>query len=200
MKNLRRSFAVNNLSASCGLISPRQRPGNYELDSPATALLVDFTRVHPITAGEFIAVDDALELMRVNRIRALMIIDGRNEFVGVVTAMDLMGGKPMAYANEAGIPLSEVQIKNIMLPKSRLNAISRADVEAATIGDVLQILKSQSQQHLLVFEGANDRMQISGMFSLSDFKRALGIRLDTAPVGFTFSELERIINENKEVM
>ncbi|MGD2173039.1 MAG: CBS domain-containing protein [Gammaproteobacteria bacterium] len=200
MKNLRRSFAVKNLSASCGLISPGHRPGHYHLDSPATSLLVDFARVHPITAGEFIAVTDALELMRVNRIRSLMIIDGRNEFVGVVTAMDLMGGKPMAYANEAGIPLSEVQVKNIMLPKSRLMALSRADVEEATIGEVLQMLKSQSQQHLLVFEGTNDRMQICGMFSISDFKRALGINLHTAPVGYTFSELERIINENKEVM
>lgn len=200
MNNLTRTYAVKSLSASCGLISPRPRSGRYDLDSPANALLVDFFRVQPITAGEFIAVDDALELMRVNRIRSLMIIDGKNEFVGIVTAMDLMGGKPMAYANEAGIPLAEVQVKNIMLPKSRLRAMARADVEIATIGEVLQILKSQNQQHLLVFEGMNDKMRISGMFSISDFNRALGINLHSAPVGYTFSELERIISKNKEVM
>jgi len=200
MNNLTRTYAVKSLSASCGLISPRRRSGRYDLDSPANALLVDFFRVQPITAGEFIAVDDALELMRVNRIRSLMIIDGKNEFVGIVTAMDLMGGKPMAYANEAGIPLAEVQVKNIMLPKSRLRAMARADVEIATIGEVLQILKSQNQQHLLVFEGTNDMMRISGMFSISDFKHALGINLHSAPVGYTFSELERIISKNKEVM
>jgi CBS-domain-containing membrane protein len=200
MNNLPRSITVKSLSASCGLFSPRRRSGRYDLDSPATALLVDFARVHPITAGEFIAVNDALELMRVNRIRSLMIIDGRSEFAGVVTAMDLMGGKPMAYANEAGIPLSEVQVKNVMLPKSRLKAIARADVESATIGEVLQILQSQSQQHLLVFEGSNDGMRISGMFSISDFKRALSINLHSTPIGYTFSDLERIINKHKDVI
>jgi len=200
MKNLHKRLTVRSLSRDCGLISPLHQAGNYELDSPATALMVDFTRVHAITAGESLAVNDALELMRVNRIRALMVIDGKGGFAGVITAMDLMGRKPMAYANEAGLPLREVQVKNIMLPKSRLKAVDRADVEKATLGDVLQLLKSQAQQHLLVVEGEDENMRISGMFSASDFKRALGINLDTAPVGNTFSDLERIINENKEVM
>jgi CBS domain-containing protein len=200
MKNLHKKVAVRNLSENCGLVSPGLRYGNYDLDSPATALMVDFTRVHAITASEAIAVNDALDLMRVNRIRALMVIDANGEFAGIVTAKDLMGRKPMAFANEAGIPRSEVQIKNIMQPKNKLRAMARADVEKATIEDVLHVLRSLNHQHVLVVEGEGEAMRISGLFSTTDFKHALNIDLDTAIVADTFSDLERIIIENKEVL
>jgi CBS-domain-containing membrane protein len=162
--------------------------------------MVDFTRVHAITASDSIAINDALEMMRVNRIRALMVIDCNGEFAGIVTAMDLMGRKPMAYANEAGIPHSQVQVRDIMSSKNKLKAIARADVDKATLADVLEVLRSLNQQHILVVEGGDEDMRICGLFSVSDFKRALGISLETAEVAHTFSDLERIINENKEVM
>jgi len=200
MNNLSRKIAVRNLSDNCRLASPRLQSGHYDLDSAATSLMVDFTRVHAITASESLAVNDALEMMRVNGIRALMVIDCNGEFAGIITAMDLMGRKPMAYANEAGIPRSEVQVKNIMLSKNKLKAMARADVEKATLGDVLHVLRSLNQQHILVVEGAGEDMRISGLFSASDFKRSLDIKLDTGEVAHTFSDLERIINENKEVM
>ena len=129
MKNLHKRISVRSLSENCGLVNTGSRFDKLSLDSPATSLMVDFTRVHAITASETITVNDALELMRVNRIRALMVIDVNGAFAGIITAMDLMGRKPMAYANQAGIPLSEVQVKNVMLPKNRLKAIARADVE-----------------------------------------------------------------------
>jgi CBS domain-containing protein len=200
MKNLHKNIAVRTLSENCGLISPRSRFGNYNLDAPATSLMVDFTRVHAITASESMSVHDALELMRLNRIRALMVIDSNGEFAGIVTAMDLMGRKPMAYANEAGIRWSEVQVKNVMLGKGKMKAIAWSDVEKATLEDVLQVLKSLRLQHLPVVEGADDAMKICGLFSATDFKRALDIDMDITSVANSFADLERVINKDKEVM
>jgi CBS domain-containing protein len=200
MNNLSKKIAVRNLSDNCSLASPGLQSGRYDLNSAAISLMVDFTRVHAITASDSIAINDALEMMRVNRIRALMVIDCNGEFAGIVTAMDLMGRKPMAYANEAGIPHSQVQVRDIMSSKNKLKAIARADVDKATLADVLEVLRSLNQQHILVVEGGDEDMRICGLFSVSDFKRALGISLETAEVAHTFSDLERIINENKEVM
>lgn len=200
MKNLHKKIAVRTLSENCGLVNPVSRFDKYELDSPAIRLMVDFNEVQAITANQSITVNDALELMRANRIHALMVIDTNGEFAGLITAMDLMGRKPMAYANEAGIPRTEVLVKNVMLPKNKLQAIARADVEKANLEDVLQVLKSLNQQHLLVVEGSDETIRICGLFSTTDFKRALDIDLDTTTVAHTFSDLERIINENKEVM
>ena len=200
MNNPSKKIAVRSLSDNCSLASPRPQSGQFDLDSPAPSLMVDFTRVHAITASDSIAVNDALEMMRVNRIRALIVIDSNGEFAGIVTAMDLMGRKPMAYANEAGIARAEVQVKHVMLPKTRIKAMARTDVERASLGDVLHVLQSLNEHHMLVVEGADEAMCISGLFSVSDFKRALNINLDTAQIAHTFSDLERIINENKEVM
>ena len=201
MLNTYKHIAVKNLSEHCGLASPDNlRTDNIDLNSQATTLMVDFTKSMATTASVSITVNDALELMRANRIRALMIIGYHGEFAGVITAMDLMGRKPMLYANEAGIPRADVLVKQIMLPKNKLKAFARADVEKSSIGDVMQTLQALNEQHILVVDGEDNNMQITGLFSASDFKRAFGITIDSTQVAHTFSDLERVINEHKEVM
>ncbi len=193
-------IAVKNLSNNCDLITPAPLAGHYNLNSSATNLMVDFSKQHAITVATTMTINDALETMRTNNIRALMVLDIKGSFAGVVTAMDLMGRKPMAYANEAGIPLTEVQVKSVMSPKSKLKAIARADVDKASIGDMVTVLKSLNEQHILVVQGGDENMKICGLFSASDFKRALNIEINPTAVANTFSDLERVIFANKEVM
>jgi CBS domain containing-hemolysin-like protein len=200
MNNLSKKIAVRSLTDNCTLASPAAPRGGYGLDSPASSLMVDFNRVHAITVSDSVSVDDALEMMRVNRIRLLIVIDCNGEFAGIVSATDLMGSKAMAYANEAGIVRSEVQVKHVMLSKKELRAMARSDIDKATLGDVLHVLRSRKEQHMLVVEDSGAAMRVSGLFSAADFKRALDIDLDSARVAQSFSDLERIINENKEVM
>jgi CBS domain-containing protein len=170
------------------------------LDSAAALLMTDFTKTPATTANDSISINDALELMRVNRIRALMIVGHNGEFAGVITAMDLMGRKPMLYANESGIQRVDVLVKDIMLPKYKLKAVSRGDIEKSTIGDVMNTFMTLNEQHILVVEDETDDMSICGLFSASDFKRALGITIESPVVAQTFFDLERVINEHKEVM
>lgn len=195
-----RKIAVKNLSEHCDLSTPQPMFGELDLNSPAKKLMVDFTKTPATVANETINVNAALELMKANRIRALMVIGHNGGFTGVITALDLMGRKPMLYANETGIRRTDVQVKNIMLPKNKLKAMNREDVEKSTINDVMHTLSLLKEQHILVVEGEDEEMQICGLFSASDFKRALGITFDTPVVAHTFSDLERVINEQKEVM
>lgn len=195
-----KNIAVKNLSEHCGLASPNPQYGDVDLNSIATKLMVDFTRTSAKTANASTTVNDALELMRINQVRALMIVEQSGEFSGVVTAMDLMGIKPMVYANEAGIPRTEVLVKNIMIPKNNLKALALDDIKKSTIGDVMQTLSALQSQHILVVDGEDTEMKICGLFSASDFKRALGITIDSTQVAHTFSDLERVINEHKDVM
>jgi len=201
MTNKYRKIPVTTLSEHCGLSSPNFKiEEGLTLDSAAVRLMVDFTQTSATTANDSINVNDALELMRVNKIRALMLIGHNGEFAGVITAMDLMGRKPMQFANEAGIRRADVLVKNIMLPKYKLKAVSREEIEHSSIGDLVQTFITQGEQHILVVEGQNEEMMISGIFSATDFKRALGITIDTPLAVHTFSDLERVINEHKEVM
>lgn len=193
-------ITVKNLSKHCDLATPQPRFYELDLNSAAKSLMVDFTKTRATIANETITINDALELMKANRIRELMIIKQNGEFAGVISAMDLMGSKPILYTTKTGVRRSSVIVKNIMPPKSNLKAISREDVEKSTIFDVMQTLSMISEQHILVVDGEDDEMQICGYFSTSDFKRALGVTLDTPIVTHSFSDLERILNEQKEVM
>ena len=200
MLNTYKKLAVKNLSVHCGLSKPLEEYDGIKLDSKARSLMVDFTRTRALTANESISVNDALELMRANRIHALLLVDDNGEFTGVISAMDLMGSKPMIFAGEAGISRADVQVKYIMVQKDRLNAITIEEVEKASIGDVLQTLMLISQQHLLVINGQEEMMKICGLFSVSDIKKALKVKFNNPAVAQTFYDLERIINEKKEVI
>jgi len=200
MLNTYRNIEVQNLSEHCGLASPIRSHECLNLNSEAKKLMVDFYKSPATTTNESITVNDALALMRANRIRALMIVDQNGEFSGIITAMDLMGRKPMVYANEAGFPLAEVQIKNIMLPKTKLRAITRYDVNRALIGDIIQTFRKLGEQHLLVVDGYDSNMKICGLFSATDFKKALNMPFDTAVFANTFADLERVIHERKEIV
>ncbi len=191
---------VRSLSDNCGLVDTKPELSRVDLDSPAATIMVDFTEVHAINVSETVTVDDALEVMRTNGIRSLMVLNKDGEFTGVITAMDIMGRKPMAYASESGTSRIDVQVKNIMLPKNKLKAISRFDVEYASLGELMGVFSSLNEQHILVVDDTEERMQISGMFSASDFKRALGIDPVDASVAKSFSDLERVIHANKEVI
>lgn len=199
MLNTYKELPVKNLTEQCSLLNPRPAIVNIDLSSHANTLMVDFSRVRATTASEAISVIEALELMRANRVRLLMIFNHYGKFSGVITAMDLMGRKPMLYANESGIRYADVQVKNIMSPKTMLYAVTRKEIEESTIGDVAQTFNLLHQQYLLVVDDDGDEMEICGLFSASDFKRRLGLTLDTQ-FAHTFSDLERVINENKEVM
>jgi CBS domain-containing protein len=195
-----RKLPIRNLSEHCGLDSPKLKTEGLALNSAATTLMTDFTKASATTASDSITVNDALELMRANRIRSLMLIGHNGEFSGVIRAMDLMGRKPMQYANEAGISRADVLVKNIMLPKHKLKAVNRNDIERATIGEVMKTFLALGEQHLLVVDGVDEDMMICGMFSVSDFKRDLEIKIDLPLVAYTFSDIERVINEHKEVI
>ena len=200
MINEHKRLDLKNLSVHCGLSKPQSEYDGISMDSDAKLLMVDFTKTRAITANESITVNDALELMRANRIHALMVVDDNSEFSGVITAMDLMGSKPMIFAGEAGISRIDVMVKNIMVQKNKLSAITIQDVEKSRVGDVLQTLMALSQQHLLVINGQKEHMKICGLFSASDFKKALRVSFNTPVVAQTFYDLERIINEKKEVI
>ena len=147
-----RKINVHLLEGEHCLATPQPNFEDLTLDSPATALMVDFNLSKPITAADNISTSDALELMRTNHVRMLIIVNKPGEFSGIVTAMDLMGRKPIMYASQAGIAYANVMVKNVMTHKDHIHAISLTDVEKASLGDVITTLNSLHEQHILILD------------------------------------------------
>jgi len=170
---------------------PRQiLPEKVGLEEPAMRVMTDFTIVTAYTIFPLETIEAARAKMIHRGVRMLLVVDDQNHILGLITATDLTGEKPMQVVQTQGIRHHDVMVKDIMTPRERLDVLCAEDLQTACVGDVVRTLKTQGRQHALVVERTPDRGQIlRGMFSVSQISRQLGITLETAGVAHTFAEL-----------
>ena len=165
------------------------------LQSPALLFMTDFLQVHPVTVCESVSAGDALNLMKEAYVRLLLVTNQEQSgFIGAITATDLNGPKVLAAMTTYEFSSrEEVLVKHIMIDKAHIHGLEFKQVERSTIGDVLETIKSLSEQHVMVIEQIVDACVIRGMFSTTNIAKALHIRFDVEPQARTFFELEQVI-------
>jgi CBS-domain-containing membrane protein len=129
-------------------------------------------------------------------VRALFAVDEARQVLGVITATDLFGERPMQFAQGRGIRHDEVAVRDIMTPADRLEVLQLRDVLAARVGDVVATLRFAGRQHALVVDGQGvpGRHTICGVFSLTHIGRSLGIPAQQVhDIARTFAEIEALI-------
>lgn len=174
---------------------PQRLPERVTADSPATDVMTDFTKVAAMTTGPCASLEDANQRMIASGVRLLFVTGRDNEILGVITATDVLGEKPMKYLKEVGGKREDIFVRDIMTPQDQLDVLSMTDVEHATVGEIVETMKRVGRQHALVVERtADDRQIVRGMFSTKQISRQLGITIETAGVAQTFVELEAALN------
>lgn len=170
---------------------PRQvLPERVSNDDPALQVMTDFQIVTAYTIFPLETIEDARAKMIHRGVRMLLVVDDMNHILGLITATDLTGEKPMQVVQNQGIRHSDVMVKDIMTPRERLEVLCMDDVQKASVGDVAATLKAHGRQHALVVDRAGDRSQmLRGMFSVSQLGKQLGARVETIAVARTFAEI-----------
>jgi CBS-domain-containing membrane protein len=163
------------------------RPG---LDSPASDLMTDFRVVPPATIEASATVDEANQFMIRRAVRSLVVTDPSRRVLGIITAKDVLGERPVSVALERKIAHAEVLVRDVMTPAERLEALRFTDVEVAKVGHIVATLAHAGRQHALVVESGPDGETVRGIFSLTHIAAALGITLNAAEVASTFAEVE----------
>src|SRR5690242_12620127 len=90
------ALSYSMLRAGAGYAQPSQSlPEKVTLDDPALQVLTDFQRVTAviILAGD--TLDEAHHRMIQRGIRLLLVVDQDRKVVGVITANDIVGEKPL---------------------------------------------------------------------------------------------------------
>lgn len=160
------------------------------LASPAFEVMTDLNRAAAVTISRFAFLHEAKRTMISRGVRSLFVVDG-SRLLGLVTANDIHGERPMLVGQEHGLRHEEILVRDIMTPADNLEAIDLAAVLAARVGDVLETLKRAGRQHALVVDrGSPGRERVRGLFSLSQIARQLGVTPSTPEVGRTFAEIE----------
>lgn len=183
---------TSHLDPSAGLLRPVcELPEHVELTHPALDVMTDFRRMTAFIASPDDTLDQAEARMIRRKVRLLFVLDGEDRVAGLVTSTDIQGEKPMQVVQSRGIHRNEVRVTDIMTPVDLLEAIDFDDLSHATVGHVLETLRSRGRQHALVFESANGKKMVRGLLSLSQLGKQLGITVQTTEVALTFTEIEQ---------
>jgi CBS domain-containing protein len=174
--------------ASGAQIAHPNAPGRVTLDDPAFSVMTDLREVSAATTAPEEPIDSAHAVMIRRGVRLLFVLDGPSGVVGILTATDLLGVKPMQFMQSRGVTHADVQVRDIMTPAARLDAVALLDVAQMRVGHVVATLKAVRRQHLTVAEDAGTRVR--GLFSASQVARQLGMELQTFEVAQTFADIE----------
>jgi CBS domain-containing protein len=183
---------IHELGIDAGFHRPTQATASrVDVESPATQVMTDLVRVSPATIRPQAPLAGANQFMITRGVRLLLVVDEAEIVLGVITATDLLGERPMVVATDRGLRRDELTVADVMTPAAQVEVIALADVQGARVGHVLETLRRAGRQHALVVDG--DGM-VRGIFSISQVARQLGITLPSgAEVARTFSEIEAAI-------
>jgi hypothetical protein len=177
--------------ASYSLPNPTPNP-QVRPDSPAIDVMTDLSKVTPITTGSLATIREADQVMMSRSVRALFVVDGDRMVQGIITSTDILGERPIQFAQQRGIRHDEVVVRDVMTPAERLEAMDLEAVLHARVGDVVATLGISGRQHALVIEQGSDaaRRTVRGIFSLTQIARQLGLPSQPAhDIGRTFVEI-----------
>ncbi|MEO8133330.1 MAG: CBS domain-containing protein [Betaproteobacteria bacterium] len=169
------------------------------LESPALEVMTDLRHVPAVTIGHFGTVDDANRTMIERGVRALFVVDDMRRVLGIITATDVLGEKPVQLTHQRGIHHNEVIVRDVMTPADRLEVIDLEEVRHGRVGDVIATLRLSGRQHALAVEITGDaatgtQQNVRGIFSLTQIARQLGIPPQPLhDIGRTFAEIEAAI-------
>ena len=170
---------------------PGQDAARVRIDSPALSVMTDLRQIPAATIDPEAPVDAANRFMIRRGVRLLLVSDDAHQVLGLITANDVLGEKPVQFARERGIKRQEVRVRDIMIPCERLEVLHYADVSRAEVGHVVATLQRAGRQHALVSDMGADRKTetVRGVFSASQIARQLGIVIHTTEVAQTFAEI-----------
>jgi len=166
-------------------------PEKVTLDDSAVQVMTDFDSTTAIIILPADTVDEAHSRMIQRGVRLLLVVDENRNVLGVVTATDILGEKPVQVAVQRGASRGEIQVRDIMTPQEHLEVLDVAALRGAKVGHVVATLRKAGRQHAVVVE--RDKLGgqlVRGLFSATQIARQLGVSLQMTEIARTFSEIE----------
>lgn len=177
-----------------------RQPRNFTpvaMDTPAINVMTDFQLLTPATIRPDATLTMANNAMISRSVRLLFVAEADDEIIGVITARDTMGDRPITLLRERGGKREDLRVADLMTPHAKLEAFRLSDVLHAEVGHILKTLQQIGRQHALVVEydpvlGCDE---IRGMFSATTIGRRLGVPIQTFEIANTFAEIESALAE-----
>lgn len=183
------------LKTGANFVRPVQAlPEHVKLSSPATDVMTDLNKVSVVSVRAKTSMDKANAKMIRYGVRLLLVLDDTDQVVGLLTATDVLGEKPMRFLQNMGGTHADILVRDIMTTQRELDVLNIQDVKQASVGNIVASLKKAERQHaLVVVEGVDGKQSVCGLFSITQIARQLGAQVQTFELARTFAEIEAVI-------
>lgn len=172
-------------------------PNPVDVDSSALEVMTDLRYVPAATSGMQVNVTTATQKMVARGVRLLLIVDGSDNVIGLITARDLEGDRIRDAMDSKGLSMDQLKVGDIMT--SEVEVLPLEAVLHARVGDIVETLKHSGRQHALVVdeEPFTQKPMIRGVFSASQIARQLSI-IPSAQQDLTqtFAQIDQAINQH----
>lgn len=152
-----------------------ENPARLNLKSPAEAIFTDFTIHEPMVIDYNAKAIELEQLMKQSHVKMKIVLDKHEQFAGIVTLSDLSEQRIVQKVAE-GQARDELTAADFMQPKASLQSFDYSQIQKSTVGDIVETLKDNGQQHCLVID--RSAHVIRGIISVSDIARDLRLPLD----------------------
>lgn len=173
-----------------------QSPKPIRIDSPALEVMTDLRKVQAATIGSGQRISLATQIMIARRVRLLLVAEPNGLIVGLISARDTMGEKPVKLLQERrDTRFEELLVSDLMVPRKAIDVLDFEVVKRAQVGAVIETLQASGRQHALVVErdAALDTEIVRGIFSATQIARQLGVPVPISDVASTFAEISEAL-------
>ena len=187
-------LTFHTLETSATYFRPTQElPEQVRETDPALDVMTDLTQVTLFTAELTTALDKALETMIKRGVRMLLVRDTDGHVKGLITSRDISGERVDTIMEKTGATREDLMVCDVMTLKGRLDVLMMAEVERATVGDIIETLRQVDRQHAMVVDThpKSGQLAVRGIFSLSQIAVQLGLEIDPAENPTTFETFDQ---------
>ena len=160
---------------------------------PALGLFTDLHHSPCVVASHRDGLDATLHVMRRAGVRMVFVAGADGELVGMVTAEDIQGERPVQRASAHHVPHHELTVGDIMVPITQWDTVDIAHVRVAHVGDIVATLHEHNLRYLLVTQKKNGTTVLRGLFSASRLEQALNTVIEPDLHSRNFAELEQAL-------
>lgn len=159
---------LEELGKTSGVTGPVNEDWQVKLSDPAISVMIDFSQRAFFKLAPDEQIDEALKKMKTAGLRAAFVMDKNSDkLLGMITAYDIMGEKPMRYSQSTGFTEhKDIYVADIMEPIKDMVAVDVSEVEKATVQSVMDLLQKCGRSHLPVVEKKEgEELHLRGLFS-----------------------------------
>lgn len=155
-------------------LKSQRLPELVHLNDPAFMIMIDFSQFPAFKIKQDATLEDAQHEMEFHGTHFMLVHNPDCQLVGVLTASDLLGAKPIKVSSDLRIAHDDIPVQHLMTSLNKIPTLSIEIIEYARVGHIIKTLHTVDAPFALVTQPQTDgKESIRGYFTTSQISKQL---------------------------